>query len=180
MKNKTLVISAVAVLIAISSLGATYAFQSQQWPRNLDNTTREAIAEAFKTNDYSALQKAIKWKNLFPNMTEKRFTEATTRRAKRQTQRKEREQNREETKKTLENKDFAARSKIAQDKMTEIITTEEQFTKLIEMHKHIEAAEQIREELWLPEMRHNYKNKKNIGNRERNIKRKTRQRHNKE
>gem|GEM_PF-4225686 len=61
--------------------------------------------------------------------------------------RNEMEKNREKVKLAIEEENYETRREVANQQMIEIITDEEKFTKLVEMHKLLEQANQIREEL---------------------------------
>jgi len=153
MKAKTLLIGAISGLSIISLVSSTYAFQTKQFNNpNISNETRTAIESALDSKNYPAFQKAIEWTELFPNMTEEKFLNIYERTE----HRNEMEKNREKVKLAIEEENYETRREVANQQMIEIITDEEKFTKLVEMHKLLEQANQIREELWLPEMRQNW------------------------
>jgi len=117
----------------------------------MDSELRDVIKEAFVNEDYDALQGAIEGTDLFPNMTEEKFEEAIVRKAQWLRNNPERLENRKKINLAIENLDYDEWKSLAHKNILEIVNTEDKFFKLAEMHKHIESARKIREELWLPE-----------------------------
>ena len=101
--------------------------------------------------DYAAFQEITSELENHPAVTEEQFAEMTARAADQEVRRAEAEERRAQMDEIMADKDYEAWQEIAQDGMLEVVDTEAKFLQLVQMHEYMQAAQEIREELGLPE-----------------------------
>lgn len=177
MKKKSIILPAMAWLVALTSAGAlTFASTSQtyqwarqwnmrmrqvwfewiQWIKDLGETDRQAMMEASKEamekKDYQSFKAAHEKYWITLNMTEDQFNEIIEKRNAMESQRAEKQAERGKIQEAIKNWDFETRKELNTDKrILNYIDTEEKFKKLQEIEDYKEKARTIAEELWLPQ-----------------------------
>lgn len=167
--NKKVLITSLLGIASLATIGSTFAFNGKSQNKSqLDETTRNAIHEAVLNNDYTTFQTLTATRDHQPEISEKKFEEMSQRvinnKDSREQRKADREAKRTEMMKIMDNADYSAWKEIAPDDMVKIIDTEDKFQQLVQMHKYMESARKIREELGLPE--DHMQNMGNMGNME--------------